>query len=119
MIELKKFRKANHLTQDEMGEILGVKKSFISKVENGKEKLPETWLDLILGKTNWEVPADVFIMGEMIKQSGGGIDENGNFKHAGESDSYGEIAALKEKIELLERLLEEKERTIKILMGRE
>jgi len=40
MIDLKHFRRVNDLTQDELGEFLEMKKSFISKIENGKEKLP-------------------------------------------------------------------------------
>lgn len=40
MIELKQFRLANQLTQDQLGEFLGMKKSYISKIEHGKERLP-------------------------------------------------------------------------------
>lgn len=40
MEELKEFRRINRLTQDQLGELLGMKKSFISKIENGREKFP-------------------------------------------------------------------------------
>lgn len=39
--DLKEFRIVNNLTQTELGEYLGVLKGFISKIENGKDKLPE------------------------------------------------------------------------------
>lgn len=41
MEELRNFRKANNLTQDQLGEFLGIKKSFISRVENDQVALPE------------------------------------------------------------------------------
>lgn len=40
--DLKEFRITNNLTQTELGNYLGVLKGFISKIENGKEKLPES-----------------------------------------------------------------------------
>lgn len=39
--DLKEFRVVNNLTQTELGDYLGVLKGFISKIEHGKEKLPE------------------------------------------------------------------------------
>lgn len=39
--DLKEFRIVNNLTQTELGDYLGVQKGFISKIENGKDKLPE------------------------------------------------------------------------------
>lgn len=49
MIDLRAFRKANNLTQDTLGEYLGMKKSFISKIENGKEKLPKDKFQKLIG----------------------------------------------------------------------
>lgn len=55
MIDLKSFRKINNLTQGELGEYIGMKKSFISKIENGKEKLPESKLQKLLTNTmGWD-----------------------------------------------------------------
>lgn len=55
MIDLKSFRKINNLTQGELGEYIGMKKSFISKIENGKEKLPEGKLQKLLANTmGWD-----------------------------------------------------------------
>lgn len=39
--DLKEFRIANNLTQTQLGDYLGVLKGFISKIENGKDKMPE------------------------------------------------------------------------------
>lgn len=55
-IDLKAFRKANNLTQTEVGDYLGVQKAFISAVENGKSKLPKEKYALLLQNPNgWDV----------------------------------------------------------------
>lgn len=46
--DLKAFRKANNLTQDKLGEYLGIKKSFISQVESGKCPLPQEKFNKLL-----------------------------------------------------------------------
>lgn len=48
MYELKEFRLKNGLTQDQVGELIGLKKSFISKIENGKEKLSDEKLQKLI-----------------------------------------------------------------------
>ena len=48
MYELKEFRRKNGLTQDQLGELLGMKKSYISKIENGKEELSREKLAKLL-----------------------------------------------------------------------
>lgn len=47
-IDLKKFRESNNLTQIEVGDYLGVRKAFISAVENRRSKLPKDKLTLLL-----------------------------------------------------------------------
>lgn len=47
--DLKEFRIVNNLTQTELGDYLGVQKGFISKIENGKDKLPEPKYRKIIG----------------------------------------------------------------------
>lgn len=55
-IDLKAFRKANNLTQTEVGDYLGVQKAFISAVENGKSKLPKEKYTLLLQNPHgWNV----------------------------------------------------------------
>lgn len=58
MADLKLFRKQNNLTQDELGEYLGIKKSFISRIENGFHKLPQEKLSKLLENDfGWDVSA--------------------------------------------------------------
>lgn len=58
MADLKLFRKQNNLTQGELGEYLGIKKSFISRIENGFHKLPHEKLSKLLGNNlGWNVSA--------------------------------------------------------------
>lgn len=58
MADLKLFRKQNNLTQDELGEYLGIKKSFISRIENGFHKLPLEKLSKLLDNNlGWNVSA--------------------------------------------------------------
>lgn len=58
MADLKLFRKQNNLTQDELGEYLGIKKSFISRIENGFHKLPQEKLSKLLeNNLGWDVSA--------------------------------------------------------------
>ena len=58
MADLKLFRKQNNLTQGELGEYLGIKKSFISRIENGFHKLPhEKFSKLLENNLGWNVSA--------------------------------------------------------------
>ena len=58
MADLKLFRRQNNLTQDELGEYLGIKKSFISRIENGFHKLPQEKLSKLLeNDLGWNVSA--------------------------------------------------------------
>ena len=54
-MDLREFRKINQLTQTQLGEFLGIKKSFISLVENEKTKLPEEKFNKLLNNTmGWD-----------------------------------------------------------------
>lgn len=44
MADLKAFRKANKLTQEQVAEYLGIKKPFICKIETGREAFPDKHL---------------------------------------------------------------------------
>lgn len=58
MADLKLFRKQNNLTQGELGEYLGIKKSFISRIENGFHKIPHEKLSKLLeNNLGWNVSA--------------------------------------------------------------
>ena len=113
---LKRFRAANGLSQRDLASFLGVTQGFISRVESGASPLPDTLLDAICNKTDWEVPADVIILAEM-KDGVDHIQQNGGINNIGKIEGGGDLAVLQERVRLLEILLEEKERTIQILMG--
>lgn len=53
--DLKAFRKANNLTQEKLGEYLGIKKSFVSTIESGKDPMPKDKLTKLLNNPNgWD-----------------------------------------------------------------
>ena len=55
-IDLKAFRKANKLTQEQLGDYLGIKKSFISTIESGKDPMPKGQLTKLLDNPHgWDV----------------------------------------------------------------
>lgn len=54
--DLKAFRKANNLTQEKLGEYLGIKKSFISTIESGKDPMPkDKFAKLLNNPHGWDV----------------------------------------------------------------
>lgn len=113
MVQIKEFRQRNGLTQSELGEYLGMKKSFISKIENGKEKLPqEKFLKLINNPHGWEV--------HMLIEENNGIINNQNGTHIGGNNTVTmgnsancalekENASLRKENELLKSQLEKVE----------
>lgn len=53
--DLKAFRKANGLTQEALGYYLGIKKSFISTIESGKDPMPKDKLTKLFNNPhNWD-----------------------------------------------------------------
>lgn len=57
-MDIRKFRNDNDLTQDELGEYLGIKKSFISKIEHGNANLPKEKIErLVKNDRGWNVDA--------------------------------------------------------------
>ena len=45
--ELRVIRTRRHQTQQEMADVLGVSKGFLSRVESGKKAIPENWIDIL------------------------------------------------------------------------
>lgn len=57
-VNVKGFRKSNHLTQGELGDFLKCSKGFISQVEAGLYPLPDDKLDALLNNDmGWDVSA--------------------------------------------------------------
>jgi len=108
MVRIKEFRQRNGLTQTELGDYLGMKKSFISKIENGKEKLPqEKFLKLINNPHGWNVAMLVEENNGMINnQSGTHIGGNNTVTMgAGNCALEKENASLRKENELLKAQL--------------
>lgn len=56
MVDLKAFRKANHLTQIDLADYLGVGQGFISQIEKGDRPLPRESISRILANPyGWDV----------------------------------------------------------------
>lgn len=110
MIDLKSFRKVNNLTQDDVGDYLGIKKSFISRIENNLAKLPEDKLRKLLeNHYGWDTSmliVDAAIAGDVIQANG----QN----NVGKMVADAEISSLKKENEMLraqvDELKEEKEK---------
>ena len=51
-IDLREFRRANKMTQQELADYFGVVQGFISNMENGREKVPDKYISKILGDPN-------------------------------------------------------------------
>ena len=102
-IDLKAFRKANNLTQAQVGEYLGVQKSFISTIESGKDPMPKNKLTKLLENPfNWDTT--MLLRDTTIHQEGStNVVGNGNSIASQEIL----IAELRSQIE---RLQEEKNR---------
>ena len=88
----KAFRKANHITQEDMADFLGVKRAFISQIENGYVDLPEDRLFQILNNDKgW----DVTLLQESPVVNGDGNNVNNGRDQVVSPDS-GLLAALRE-----------------------
>lgn len=58
MADLKRFRRDNNLSQEDLSNFLGVSIPFISQIETGKRDIPEHQLSkLLLNRMNWDVTA--------------------------------------------------------------
>lgn len=58
MADLRAFRKANKLTQEQVADFLGIKKPFICKIETGREAFPDKHLRKLLSNSlGWNTSA--------------------------------------------------------------
>ena len=56
MIDLKAFRKANHLTQIDLADYLGVGQGFISQIEKGDRPIPKESISRLLANPHeWDI----------------------------------------------------------------
>ena len=117
MKELKEFRKDNSLTQTELGDYLGLGKSFVSKIENGREKLPaDKFRKLIDNEKGWDVSALASFRNVQIGDNSSGVIVNGNNVQSPIDNRHyysDSPDVLKAQIDLLDERIKEKDAQIK------
>lgn len=75
MIDLKAFRKANHLTQIDLAEYFGVGQGFISQIEKGDRPLPKEYISkLSANPHNWDTSMLIEVEPEAPAPSQSGQD---------------------------------------------
>lgn len=106
--DLKAFRKANNLTQEKLGEYLGIKKSFISTIESEKDPMPKDKLSkLMQNPYGWDV--------SMLTQSGTPAEENPSADSTLIAELRSQIEKLEAKVDNLNQELGEKNALIKMM----
>ena len=106
--DLKEFRIVNNLTQTELGEYLGVLKGFISKIENGKDKLPESKFRKLLNNPyGWDT--------SMLVQPEVATEEKPVGNDALVAELRAQIERLESNVDNLNQELGEKNALIKLL----
>lgn len=119
-MDLRGFRKINHLTQTQLGEFLGIKKSFVSLVENEKAKLPEEKFNKLLTNPNgWDTSMLTDDRPSITARAEGNArveigSRNKNFC-TGETDAASRIAVLEKENEMLKERLKDKDGQIEFL----
>ena len=107
-IDLKAFRKANNLTQEKLGEYLGIKKSFISTIESDKDPMPKDKLAKLLDNPyGWDT--------SMLSQSDVITAEKVITEGALIAELRAQIEKLEAKVDYLNQELGEKNALLKIL----
>lgn len=114
MCDLRKFREVNNLTQTELGDYIDMKKSFISKIENGKEKLPALKLQKLLSNPHgWDTSMLTSDRPSITASAAGNArveigSRNKNFcqEVSGDTEKATRIAVLEKENEMLREQLE-------------
>lgn len=112
--DLKAFRKANNLTQSELGEYLGVQKSFISTIESGKDPMPKAKLSKLLeNNRGWDTTMLVGDKNVVSAKASGHSSANATINYHSASTDNNTDALLSRIAELEQLLKEEKDRSQK------
>ncbi len=118
-MNIKVFRAVNRLTQSELGDYLGVTKSFVSRVESGKENFgPEKMERLLNNDMGWDVTmltADS-VVGDIVGNKGPvSVDQSKHLNTGSSSKEMGlliKIAELEKENEQLKERLADKDAQI-------
>lgn len=116
-MDLKQFRQCNKLTQTELGEYLGIKKSFVSLVENGKVKLSEEKFNKLLNNTKgWDtsmlINGSIYAGNNNVGDVNVQIGQNrasGDARSSGDPDIASRLAVLEKENEMLRERLKDKD----------
>lgn len=54
MVDLKRFRSVNKITQIELADYFGVGQPFISQMEKGDRPIPDEYISKLLANENWD-----------------------------------------------------------------
>lgn len=116
-MDLKQFRQCNKLTQTELGEYLGIKKSFVSLIENGKVKLSEEKFNKLLNNTKgWDtsmlINGSIYAGNNNVGDVNVQIGQNrasGDARSSGDPDIASRLAVLEKENEMLRERLKDKD----------
>lgn len=122
-MDLKQFRQCNKLTQTELGEYLGIKKSFVSLIENGKVKLSEEKFNKLLNNTKgWDtsmlINGSIYAGNNNVGDVNVQIGQNrasGDSRSSGDPDIASRLAVLEKENEMLRERLKDKDGQIEFL----
>lgn len=112
MADLRAFRKANKLKQEDLAKYLNTTRAFISMVETGASKLPPEKLSLLLNNTQgWDTTMLVDNGGIYAGNNNGGdvnvqIGQNRAGNRPKDGDAATQIAVLEKENEMLREQLE-------------
>jgi transcriptional regulator with XRE-family HTH domain len=109
MVDLKAFRKANHLTQIDLADYLGVGQGFISQMEKGDRPIPKDSISKLLANPNgWDVSmlASVTTGDNTIQVTGTNVD----MRNINQSKNAGDEKRVKELEQRIGELTEDKRR---------
>lgn len=104
MADLRAFRKANKLKQEDLAKYLNTTRAFISMVETGASKLPPEKLSLLLNNTQgWET--------SMLVGNGGSVNVQIDQNRSGDGnqssrDANTQIAVLEKENQMLREQIE-------------
>ena len=110
IINLKAFRKANGLKQQDLANILGLSRSFIAQIECGASKLPDNYLQALLANKDYDTSmlvVDTPANSVSAKATGNSTASVNIGSH--NRNDYTELALLRAEVESLKAQLEKAE----------
>lgn len=106
MADLRAFRKANKLKQEDLAKYLNTTRAFISMVETGASKLPPEKLSLLLNNTQgWDTKMLVDNGGIYAGDVNVQIGQNRADNRPKDGNSATQIAVLEKEVEMLREQL--------------